>query len=374
MLLSDPNLGAMRLPDLLDGGSSVTNLTLACGDGSLASHKILVAGVSSFIKNILADIPIGDDVTLILPDFTVAEVDTFLKSVTLKEETNNFDLSVALGRHVNIPITVRAKEEDMWVPVVEKMKVEFEEEEEKDFLPGSPSDSRRMTGLENWKEDLSNIYDPPSTSDRKIEDRRHKNNAVDFAARAEELNIDVEKNIRELEEEISRTPFREKKIRKQIKFQKAVGDLISGQYSFTQAASKWGVPRSTLQRLFHAGGKNYSGKGYKSKVFTKEEEDRIREKALELSDGGKNLTKKMLINVMKEEFSILQVNYPDRHMTDKQWHGFAYIFAGRHNLTEVIKAAKLKKKESHQHECDLCGLKYSFQNSLMTHKRNVHFL
>jgi len=352
----------------------VTNLTLACGDGSLASHKILVAGVSSFIKNILEDIPIGDDVMIILPDFAEAEVDTFLKSVTIKEETNNFDLSVALGRNVNIPITVRAKEEDLWVPVVEKMKVEFEEEEEKDFLPGSPSDSRRMTGLENWKEDLSNIYDPPSTSDRKIEDRRHKNNAVDFAARAEELNIDVEKNIRELEEEISRTPFREKKIRKQIKFQKAVGDLISGQYSFTQAASKWGVPRSTLQRLFHAGGKNYSGKGYKSKVFTKEEEDRIREKALELSDGGKNLTKKMLINVMKEEFSILQVNYPDRHMTDKQWHGFAYIFAGRHNLTEVLKAAKLKKKESHQHECDLCGLKYSFQNSLMTHKRNVHFL
>merc|ERR1712218_48380 len=88
-LLSDPNLDAMRLPDLLDGSSSVTNVTLACGDGSLASHKILVAGVSSFIKNILADIPIGDDVTLILPDFTEAEVDMFLKSVTLKEETEN---------------------------------------------------------------------------------------------------------------------------------------------------------------------------------------------------------------------------------------------------------------------------------------------
>ena len=43
----------MKLPELLDGSSSVTNVTLACGDGSLASHKILVAGVSSFIKNIL---------------------------------------------------------------------------------------------------------------------------------------------------------------------------------------------------------------------------------------------------------------------------------------------------------------------------------
>merc|ERR1712218_118741 len=131
-LLSDPNLDAMRLPDLLDGGSSVTNLTLACGDGSLASHKILVAGVSSFIKNILADIPIGDDVTLILPDFTEAEVDMFLKSVTLKEETNNFDLSLALGRNVNIPFTVRANEEGLSGPVEEKIKVEIEEEVEEE--------------------------------------------------------------------------------------------------------------------------------------------------------------------------------------------------------------------------------------------------
>ena len=159
MLLSDLNLGAMRYPELLDGSSSVTNVTMACGDGSLASHKILVAGVSSFIKNILADIPIGDDVTLILPDFTEAEVDFFLKSVTLKEETNNFDLSLALGRNVNIPFTVRAKEEDLCVPVEEKIKQTKTWNKERDDCDNSSTRSKCCPKEnENLRGDLKNRF------------------------------------------------------------------------------------------------------------------------------------------------------------------------------------------------------------------------
>ena len=69
----------MKFGDLLEESSNVSNVTLACGDGHLASHKIVVAGVSSFIKNILADIPVGDDVTIILPDFTTTQVELLFK-------------------------------------------------------------------------------------------------------------------------------------------------------------------------------------------------------------------------------------------------------------------------------------------------------
>ena len=379
---------AMRYPELLDGSSSVTNLTLACGDGSLASHKILVAGVSSFIKNILADIPIGDDVTLILPDFAVAEVDIFLKSVTLKEETNNFDLSLALGRHVNISFTARSKEESLWVPVQQKMKVELEEkEEEKDFLAGIPSDSRstfQMFGEEDKEESdvhkTETLLDTKVRPDKKREpykrqkpvNKKHKIQ-VDYATRAKELNIDVEKNIKDLEDEICRTPSREEKIRKQILFQKAMGDLISGQYTCRQAARKWGITFSTLHMLFHSGGKNYDGRGFVSKVFTKEEEERIRDKVLEISDGGKNLTPKIVNQVMKDEISILQVNYPDKY-GNLDLRSFASRFARRHNLTKIMEANKLKKKERNQYDCDMCGTTFTFKNSLMFHRRKIHFL
>ena len=196
---------------------------------------------------------------------------------------------------------------------------------------------------------------------------------VDYATRAKELNIDVEKNIKDLEDEICRTPSREEKIRKQIIFQKAMGDLISGQYSGRQAARKWGIPFSTLNVLFHSGGKNYNGRGFVSKVFTKEEEERIRDKVLEISDGGENLTPKILNHVVKEELSILQVNYPDRH-ENLNLPSFARRFAHRHNLSKIIEANKLMKKERNQYDCDMCGTTFTFKNSLMFHRRKIHFL
>ena len=93
----------MKFGDLLEESSNVSNVTLACGDGHLASHKIVVAGVSSFIKNILADIPVGDDVTIILPDFTTTQVELLFKYSMEKKTHLNLranlraDLLAALG-------------------------------------------------------------------------------------------------------------------------------------------------------------------------------------------------------------------------------------------------------------------------------------
>merc|ERR1711994_1246185 len=122
----------MKLQILLEESSNVSNVTVACRDGRLASHKIVVAGVSSFIKNILASIPVGDSVTLMLPDFTQAEVDSFLRSVTSQEETKHCELSAALGRNIHVPLTDGMKQENLWEKVEQNMKVEYDETDEHD--------------------------------------------------------------------------------------------------------------------------------------------------------------------------------------------------------------------------------------------------
>ena len=122
----------MKLQILLEESSKVSNVTLACGDGLLASHKIVVVGVSSFIKNILASIPVGDNVTFMLPDFTQAEVDAFLRSVTSQEDPSNCELSAALGRNIHVPPTDGMKQENLWEKVEQNMKVEYDETEEHD--------------------------------------------------------------------------------------------------------------------------------------------------------------------------------------------------------------------------------------------------
>jgi len=50
------------------------NVTLVCGDGIVQSHKIIVAIVSDFIKDMMTPIPSAEDVTILIPDFKTAHV------------------------------------------------------------------------------------------------------------------------------------------------------------------------------------------------------------------------------------------------------------------------------------------------------------
>ena len=52
----------------------------------------------------------------------------------------------------------------------------------------------------------------------------------------------------------------------------------------------------------------------------------------------------------------------------------AYYFAKKHGLNKIIKESdKCKKKEERQiYECDICASSFTFKNSLIGHKRNVH--
>ena len=92
----------MKLSSLHQETGHVSNLSVVCGDGMLASHKIVLAGVSTFIKSILADIPVGDQVTVIMPDFCVDEMEEFLQMIISEKVSDNFPLCSAFGQPVRV--------------------------------------------------------------------------------------------------------------------------------------------------------------------------------------------------------------------------------------------------------------------------------
>ena len=65
---------------LLTSCQRLSNVTIRCHDGLVSTHKIILASVSSFIKEILEDIPSGDQVTVMMPDFGSGPIEDFLTS------------------------------------------------------------------------------------------------------------------------------------------------------------------------------------------------------------------------------------------------------------------------------------------------------
>ena len=178
----------MKFQNLFNESSCAANVTLVCADGNLASHKIVVAGVSTFIKNILADYPIGDDVTIMLPDFSLSEVEVFLKTVCSSvEELRHFGLSSAFGSYIQYPITVNKS-------------VERSQKEE----CRSPYFTKREDGEKNLRIKKEEHYLESQRIDVKetecSDDKKYVK--VDDYSDCACLKFDVEKNIRKLGDEV----------------------------------------------------------------------------------------------------------------------------------------------------------------------------
>ena len=65
-------------------------MTIVCCDGTLYSHKIMIAVVSGFMKDLMMSIPAADNVTILLPDFRTANV------ISIIEEYNFGDVKMHL--------------------------------------------------------------------------------------------------------------------------------------------------------------------------------------------------------------------------------------------------------------------------------------
>ena len=67
--------------------SSMSNVTIVCSDGIIQTHKIIVASASDFIKQLLIDIPVGDEITLFLPDHDKILILKLLDSIFLQSSS-----------------------------------------------------------------------------------------------------------------------------------------------------------------------------------------------------------------------------------------------------------------------------------------------
>ena len=123
---------------LLEDSETQANVKLVCDGGIVLSHKIVVASASHFIKNLLKDIPVGDEITIYLPGQSKDAVEKTLENIFLKlsKEKNVFDfdctsqdspseqLKYEVHNHNIHPYTDNIKKEEL----IEDESIDFDEE------------------------------------------------------------------------------------------------------------------------------------------------------------------------------------------------------------------------------------------------------
>lgn len=319
---------------------SVSNVTILCQDGLMNTHKIIMAGISDFIKSILAEIPVGDQVTLFMPDFRAEDIERFLH-INMKGciTDQNVDLARAFGITPQIPDgNVRIK------IIAENLKRECDEIDDKDeFKMYNPSEAEE------------DIEDEDITGEKKKdhgENCMKKNMRISIkvqSVKAAGMMVSVEdfqEKIRHLEEKIIASPkskkewIKNKRTKTNINFQKAFSDIIHNGLCVKDAAIKYNIPRTTLGSLLKSGKFEWHGRGKRSNYFTEEEEDKICRMALDRSGGGLNLNTKLLREVITEEIATILSIDPEREFRDIN-DTFTRCFGNKHDLFKP--AARVKK-------------------------------
>ena len=65
----------MRKIDFIQDFQSVSNCKIICkNNGTISTHKIVLAISGTFLRDLIKDIPVADEVTLLMKDFDVSEV------------------------------------------------------------------------------------------------------------------------------------------------------------------------------------------------------------------------------------------------------------------------------------------------------------
>ena len=79
--------------NVFEESSSMSNVTIVCSDGIIHTHKIIVASASDFIKHLISDVPVGDEITLYLPDHRKCRVSEILDGIfSVKNQPSSNDL------------------------------------------------------------------------------------------------------------------------------------------------------------------------------------------------------------------------------------------------------------------------------------------
>ena len=89
------NVPAMGSPynEFLQGCSNVSNCKIICKDNNhVLTHKIVLAVCGDFLKDLIQDVPVADNITIYLPDYNALEIEAFIEKKLMKEPINNISL------------------------------------------------------------------------------------------------------------------------------------------------------------------------------------------------------------------------------------------------------------------------------------------
>lgn len=289
--------------EFLKNCESVSNVKIVCQDGIIFSHKIIVASVSKFLKNILLNIPFCDDVILFLPDFPKILVEDYL---TIDGELNRKDLFFENISSTDDMMMQILKEESTEVNNGDFNKFPFKTEdfEDIDFV-GDGNDGNDSVDFKMMKSEFSQMNE---LKDPKIRLGPNENNNKDL------------------------------KIQKKIAHEQALAYYKSDKsISIREAAKMFNVNHTTLITLIKTG-KSYTGRGRKSKLFSEEEEMSIVKKALQKVQTGEELSTKCIKELVQEEIEVIKSIDPERSsLKFDDW--FVLNFAKRHDLRQYYSEA-----------------------------------
>ena len=78
-ILTFQKMSSFGLREILENKESFAKMTIiACCDGVIRTHKIVVARISDFIKKLIINIPAEDPISLLLPNYDMSCVQDFL--------------------------------------------------------------------------------------------------------------------------------------------------------------------------------------------------------------------------------------------------------------------------------------------------------
>ena len=274
--------------DYLHSARGVTNTVLVTGDGrQKATHALLLAGASQLLAEVLGSCGLLDsEVVVILPDFTVLQVEQLLQAIV----TGGGGDSGQLGRELGVAGNKVVQESDSLDMQVDLGRNNDEDKEEEELA--------KALGL---AEDID--YNIPS-KDPEVEEKLNEED--------EETELLFRRNYDKIPKGSKFSPFENRK-----RCLAAAKDISAGKFrSVRQAALYYNVGFSTLHKGLNSGGVFHCGRGTKSKVFTPKEERKLAKfiKSLDFQLNHMQLQRAIqdaLLDVTKDR--------PERKMMMEDW-------------------------------------------------------
>ena len=345
----------MSLRDFFSESDRITNVKIICRDGLVFTHKIIVAIVNNFFKDIISIIPDGDEVVLIMPGHEKRKVEVMLKLDWVKG-TGNGD---TVDKLVEVKTEFEPHSEPD--PIVD---IELDETISKTFIKENKTYNVNKT--KRIKEEVETSIDYMNYFDKK---------------ERQEYQHSIEKLLEEMERKTSSQPGNSKEekmfnlLQKQINYEKAKLDLLTGRIKTITRACKvhGGLNDKTLGRLFKEK-KQFLGHS-KIGAFSTLEEQTIINEFVQRNNGVKEYNQKLMQSVILEKIEEIQKSNPERN--------FSKYISDDGNFTQKQFASKIAKRfgitfrrtdKVAQFECEICCKIYTWKPSLSKHLRDVHFL